>query len=149
MKTKNAQQRIGLLDSAFAMVILAVAAGLAGCTQNRTGFEERTDKQTDQVVSSAGETTEDTHRRSLGEQAGTIGEYINDEAISRHIKADLLNDSLLSLSNINVTANAGVVTLSGRVNSQRAMDRAVEIARRHPNVKSVENKLLIKAPSRI
>jgi len=149
MKTKNAHQRIRLSDSAFVMAILAVAAGLVGCTQNRPGFEERTDKQTDQVISSTGGTSEDIRRRSLGEQAETAGEYINDEAISRHIKADLLNDSLLSLSNINVTANAGVVTLSGTVNSQQAMDRAVEIARRHRNVKSVENKLLIKAPSRI
>ncbi|MGZ8200292.1 MAG: BON domain-containing protein, partial [Methylosarcina sp.] len=65
------------------------------------------------------------------------------------VKTDLLNDSLLALSNINVTANAGVVTLSGIVDSQQAMDRAVEIAGMHPNVKSVENKLVIKVPSRL
>lgn len=102
----------------------------------------------DQTASSAGETVQGT-QRSLGEQTEKSGKYINDAATFNHIKDDLLNDPLLDLSDINVTTTAGMFTLSGTVNSQQAMDRAVEIARRHPYVKSVKNKLLIKAPSRI
>jgi hyperosmotically inducible protein len=145
---KNAHKRISLSDRALVIAILSIATELAGCAQDGPGPGDRVDRQIDQTVSSAGETVQDI-QRSPGEQTEKAGEYINDGAITNHIKDDLLNDPLLALSNINVTTTAGVVTLSGIVNSQQAMDRAVEIARRHPAVKSVENKLLIKAPSRI
>jgi hyperosmotically inducible protein len=148
MKTKKVYRRISVSDGVFALVIMTTAIALPGCAQDGPGFGERTGRQVDQAASRAGETVQGA-QRSLGEQTEKAGEYFNDAAISSRIKADLLNDSLLALSNINVTTIAGVVTLSGVVNSQQAMDRALEIARRHPNVKSVENKLLIKAPSRI
>jgi osmotically-inducible protein OsmY len=57
-----------------------------------------------------------------------------------------LNDSLLALAPIGVSTRSGVVTLSGTVDSQQAMDRAVAIARSHPNVASVENKLVVSVP---
>jgi hyperosmotically inducible protein len=148
MKMKNAHKGIGLSDRVLVIAILSIVIGVAGCAQDGAGREERVGRQIDQTVSSAGETVQDP-QRSLGEQAEKAGKYINDAAITNHIKDDLLNDPLLALSNINVTTTAGVVTLSGIVNSQQAMDRALEIVRRHPDVKSVENKLLIKAPSRI
>lgn len=145
---KNAHKRISLSDSALVIAILSIATGLAGCAQDGPGVGERTGRQIDQAASRVGETVQGT-QRSLGEQTEKAGEYVNDTVISSRIKTELVNDSLLFLSDIRVTTKAGVVTLSGTVNSQQAMDRAVEIARRHPNVKSVENKLLIKAPSRI
>ncbi|MEF3077361.1 BON domain-containing protein [Methylobacter sp. Wu1] len=146
MKTKNTHKRISLSERV--LVILSIANGLAGCAQDGFGRAERTDRQIDQTASKAGETVQEP-QRPLDEQTEKAGAHINDAAISNRIKNDLLNDPLLALSNINVTTTAGAVMLSGIVNSQQAMDRAVEIARRHPDVESVENKLLIKAPSRI
>ncbi|MBF6649279.1 BON domain-containing protein [Methylobacter sp. BlB1] len=146
MKTKNTHKGTSLSDRV--LVILSIATGLAGCAQDGPGRAERTDRQIGQTASRAGEIVQEP-QRPLDEQTEKAGAHINDAAISNHIKNDLLNDPLLALSNINVTTTAGAVTLSGIVNSQQAMDRAVEIARRHPDVKSVENKLLIKAPSRI
>jgi hyperosmotically inducible protein len=146
MKTKNTHKGTSLSDRV--LVILSIAAGLAGCAQDGLGRAERMDRQIGQTASRAGEAMQEP-QRPLDEQTEKAGAHINDTAISNHIKNDLLNDPLLALSNINVKTTAGAVTLSGIVNSQQAMDRAVEIARRQPGVKSVENKLLIKAPSRI
>jgi hyperosmotically inducible protein len=146
MKTKNTHKGTSLSDRV--LIILSIAAGLAGCAQDGLGRAERTDRQIGQTASRAGEAMQEP-QRPLDEQTEKAGAHINDTAISNHIKNDLLNDPLLALSNINVKTTAGAVTLSGIVNSQQAMDRAVEIARRQPGVKSVENKLLIKAPSRI
>jgi hyperosmotically inducible protein len=146
MKTKNTHKGTSLSDRV--LVILSIAAGLAGCAQDGLGRAERMDRQIGQTASRAGEAMQEP-QRPLDEQTEKAGAHINDAAISNHIKNDLLNDPLLALSNINVKTAAGAVTLSGIVNSQQAMDRAMEIARRQPGVKSVENKLLIKAPSRI
>lgn len=146
MKKKNAYKPIGLPDSVLVIAILSIAAGLAGCAQD-DGVGERTGRQIDQTTTTAGETVEGA-RKSLGEKTEKAGEYINDSAITASIKAKLFSDPLLALSNINVTTSAGVVTLSGTVDSQQAIDRALEIARRHPNVKSVEHNLAIKPPTR-
>lgn len=152
MKVRNDHRRFNLSEKgrARAMALLAIGTVsiMEGCARNGEGLGERTGRQIDQATSKAGETVEET-QRSLGEQTEKAGEYLNDAAISAGIKADLLNDSLLALANINVKTNAGVVTLNGTVNSQQAMDRAVEIARNHPNVKSVENKLAITPPTRL
>jgi hyperosmotically inducible protein len=152
MKMKNEHRRFNLSDKgrARAMALLAIGTVsiMDGCAQNGEGLGERTGRQIDEAASKAGETVQET-QKSIGEHTEKAGEYISDAAISARIKSDLLNDSLLALANINVTTNAGIVTLSGTVNSQQAMDRALEIARSHPNVKSVENKLVLAAPTRL
>lgn len=67
-------------------------------------------------------------QQSIGEQTQKAGEYLSDAAISARIKSDFLNDPLLALAPVDVATKAGVVTLSGTVASQQAMDRAVAIA---------------------
>ncbi|MGZ8145020.1 MAG: BON domain-containing protein [Methylosarcina sp.] len=148
MKMKNVYRRFSLSGRWLAIALLTTGILLNGCAQDGEGLGERTGRKIDEATSRAGESVQDV-QKSLGEQTQKAGEVITDAAISASVKTDLLNDSLLALSDINVTANAGVVTLSGIVDSQQAMDRAVEIASKHPNVKSVENKLVIKAPSRL
>lgn len=68
---------------------------------------------------------------------------MDDSAITAKIKAGILSDPLLKVSQISVTTTNGVVNLSGVVDSQQSIDRAMEIARSNPNVKSVENSLVI------
>jgi len=69
---------------------------------------------------------------------------MDDSAITAKIKAQILSDSLLKVSQINVTTSNGVVKLSGVVDSQQSIDRAMEITRSVKNVKSVENGLGVK-----
>jgi hyperosmotically inducible protein len=68
----------------------------------------------------------------------------NDAAITGKIKQEIISDSLLKVSEIEVTTTDGVVKLSGAVNSQTSLDRVVEMAGSVKDVKSVETGLVVK-----
>ena len=72
------------------------------------------------------------------------GEYVDDSVITAKVKAAVLNDSSLKSAEINVETFKGVVQLSGFVNSQADIDRAVEVARGVAGVKSVKNDMRLK-----
>ncbi|WP_349431534.1 BON domain-containing protein [Methylomarinum sp. Ch1-1] len=72
------------------------------------------------------------------------GEYVDDSVITTKVKAQLLNEPNLSSAQINVETFKGVVQLSGFVNSQAGIDRAVEIARDVAGVKSVKNAMRLR-----
>ncbi|TFG38663.1 MAG: BON domain-containing protein, partial [Syntrophobacterales bacterium] len=81
-------------------------------------------------------------KEAVVEKAAKVEEYMDDSAITAKIKAEILSDALLKVSQINVTTTNGVVSLSGTVESQQSIDRALEIARSVKDVKSVENGLV-------
>jgi hyperosmotically inducible protein len=58
----------------------------------------------------------------------------NDAEITSAVKAALKEDDLLATSDITVTAEQGVVTLSGSVPNALAYNRAISVARRVPGV---------------
>lgn len=72
------------------------------------------------------------------------GEYVDDSVITTKVKAQLLSEPNLSSAQINVETFKGVVQLSGFVSSQADIDRAVEIARGVPGVKSVKNAMRLR-----
>lgn len=72
------------------------------------------------------------------------GEYIDDTVITAKVKASILNEPTLKVTEINVETFKGVVQLSGFVNSQTDMNKAVDVARGVPGVKSVKNDLRVK-----
>lgn len=74
----------------------------------------------------------------------STGEYFDDTAITMKVKAEIFNDPMLSVSEINVETFKGVVQLSGFVASQAAADRAMQVARSVSGVKSVVNDMRIK-----
>lgn len=81
--------------------------------------------------------------------AGTVnrestGEYIDDSVLTSKVKAEIFNDPMLKVLQINVESFKGVVQLSGFVNSAQASARAVEIANSVKGVKSVKNSLIVK-----
>jgi len=79
---------------------------------------------------------------AVAKKAEKAGEYMDDAAITARIKAEILRDPLLNVSEIEVTTTNGVVKLSGTVDSQESIDRAIEIARSLKDVKSVNNALV-------
>ena len=83
-------------------------------------------------------------------ESKTVGEHIDDMAITTKIKAQLAGDSLLNTFNIDVDTNDGVVTLSGRVATAAARDQAERIARETKGVEKVRNDLQVgdRTPSR-
>ncbi|WP_044326383.1 BON domain-containing protein [Methylophaga nitratireducenticrescens] len=80
---------------------------------------------------------------STSTQSGT-GEYIDDSVITTKVKAAILNEETLKVAEINMETFKGVVQLSGFVNSQEDIQRAVVVARSVAGVKSVENDMRVK-----
>ena len=74
----------------------------------------------------------------------STGEYVDDSVITTKVKALLANDDFLKSFEIGVETRKGVVQLSGFVDSQKAVNKAVEITRSVKGVKSVKNSLLVK-----
>lgn len=80
---------------------------------------------------------------SAAKQEST-GEYLDDSVITTKVKAEIFNDDSLKSSEINVETFKGVVQLSGFVNSQADIDRAVAITRSVKGVKAVKNDMHVK-----
>jgi osmotically-inducible protein OsmY len=80
---------------------------------------------------------------STSKQAGT-GEYIDDTVITAKVKAAILNEPTLKVTEINVETFKGVVQLSGFVSSQADANKAVEVTRGVKGVVSVKNDMRIK-----
>jgi len=74
----------------------------------------------------------------------STGEYIDDSVITTKVKSLLAADDFLKSFQISVKTYKGTVQLSGSVNSQKAIDKAVEIARSVKGVKSIKNDLIVK-----
>ena len=80
---------------------------------------------------------------STPKQEGT-GEYVDDSVITTKVKSLLAADDFLKSFQIGVETFKGIVQLSGFVNSQQAVDKAVEITKSVQGVKSVKNNLILK-----
>jgi len=80
---------------------------------------------------------------STSKQEST-GEYVDDSVITTKVKALLAADDFLKSFQIGVETFKGTVQLSGFVGSQKAVDKAVEIARSVNGVKSIKNDLIVK-----
>jgi hyperosmotically inducible protein len=123
----------------FIVFLMAFVLGMAGCQQE--GTAEKAGQKVDQTAEKAGKQIEGA-KEAVVEKAAKVEEYMDDSAITAKIKAQILSDALLKVSQINVTTTNGVVSLSGTVDSQQSIDRALEIARSVKDVKSVENGLV-------
>ncbi len=75
----------------------------------------------------------------------STGEYVDDSAITGKIKTKLLGDPTVSGFAISVETFRGRVILSGFVNSQAQVDRAIALAREVPGVREVQSALVIKS----
>jgi hyperosmotically inducible periplasmic protein len=138
----NRERRLKMRLQYRAVIIvffLAFVLELTGCQQE--GTAEKAGQKIDQAAESAGKKVEKAGE-AVVEKAEKAGEYLDDSAITAKIKAEILSDPLLKVSQISVLTTNGVVRLSGTVDSQQSIDRVMEIARSVKNVKSVENGLV-------
>lgn len=74
----------------------------------------------------------------------STGEYFDDSVITAKIKTKLLGDPTISGFAVSVETFRGRVVLSGFVNSQAQVDRAIALAREVPGVREVQSALVIK-----
>lgn len=80
---------------------------------------------------------------STPKQEGT-GQYFDDSVITTKVKAAIFEEPTLKVAEINVKTFKGVVQLSGFVSTQAEANKAVEVARGVPGVKSVKDDMQIK-----
>lgn len=76
-------------------------------------------------------------------QEGT-GQYVDDSVITTKVKAAILGEPGLKVSEINVETFKGVVQLSGFVGSRNDIQSAVRVASAVGGVKSVKNDMQVK-----
>lgn len=87
--------------------------------------------------------------------AGTLGcaatqtrqstsEYVDDSWITTKVKSEIFSEPSLKVAQVNVETYQGVVQLSGFVDSNAAMAKAVEVARTVKGVKSVKNDMRLR-----
>ena len=74
----------------------------------------------------------------------STGEYMDDSVITTKVKSLLGADDFLKSFQISVETYKGVVQLSGFVNTQKAVDRAVEITNTVKGIKGIKNDLIVK-----
>jgi len=77
--------------------------------------------------------------------AEKAGEAISDATITTKVKAAIVADRMLKVMQIKVDTEAGVVNLSGAVDSPEAVTHATEVVKKIKGVKSVNNKLEVKS----
>ena len=142
-----------LAGKVLVITCLSAALGLAGCQQE--GSAEKAGKKIDQAAENAEQkieqTTEkaeikiDAAKESVIDKAQATGEYIDDSVITATVKAAIANDSIFKASHIEVTTVNGVVKLSGTVDSEQVIGRAMEVANSQKNIKSVQTALIVNA----
>ena len=74
----------------------------------------------------------------------TVGNYVDDTAITTKVKSALLGDSAVKSFEIKVETVKGVVQLSGFVDTADQKSAAGKDASAVPDVKSVNNDLVVK-----
>ena len=74
----------------------------------------------------------------------TVGTQIDDSIITAKVKSSLLADAAMKGLDPKVETHKGVAQLSGFVENQAQIERAMQITRAVEGVKDVENKMTIK-----
>jgi hyperosmotically inducible protein len=127
-----------------ALILAGALASFSGLAISQSeGPAEKAGQQIDLTADKAGQVATDI-KESAGRTAESAGEYMDDAAITAKVKWAILSDPDLKVLQISVATTDGVVSLTGSVDSQQSIDRASEVARNTPNVKSVENNLTVK-----
>lgn len=144
LATTKADQKMEEAKESLDQKVGKVQEAINESTEASKGALEKTgikiDLATEKLESKVGSVKE-----SVVEKTETAGTYIDDSVITMNVKTAILNDSLLNASHIDVTTVKGVVKLTGTVDSEQSIGRAMEMANSQKNVKSVETDLTVKA----
>jgi hyperosmotically inducible protein len=75
--------------------------------------------------------------------SASVGNAISDSAVTTKVKSQIVANTTLRQSDISVTTNNGVVTISGHVPSEEARQLALGLARSTGGVSRVDDKLKV------
>jgi hyperosmotically inducible protein len=108
---------------------------------------QKIDRAAENAKQEIGQATEKAGKELESEKDKAVinEEYFDDsEIITMKVKEAILNDPMLKASQIEVATVNGVVKLSGTVDSEQSLGRAMEVASSQKNVKSVQTELIVK-----
>lgn len=154
MKTANKYEQNVSINKILMITGLSAILTLTGCqpegSSEKVGQKldrsiESAERKIEQVTEQAGKEFNEA-RKSITDKAEASGQYLSDSVITTNVKTAILNDPLLKASEITITTVDGIVQLSGTLNTQESIDRALEVAKKQENVKSVQNDLMLSAP---
>lgn len=107
----------------------AALLSLAACNgKNDTPVAQNTTTDTTVTTTSQGQTT---------------GQKLDDATIVAKVKTKLVDEPNLSALKINVDSTNGAVVLNGTAPTMDSKDRATQLAKEVPNVRSVDNELVV------
>jgi len=144
--TEKADSKIDAAKESLEKIADKAGESINKSTDASKEMLENAGQKIDQAAENAEKNIESVKASALDKSEKT-GEYIDDSIITMNVKAAILNDTILkaSPSNISVTTTNGVVKLSGTVESETSIGRAMEVASSQKNVKSVQTDLIVKA----
>lgn len=129
-ESKTAGQQV---DAAIAKTEQAAAEARVKAEQAAAEAKAKTES----TLASAGTVLKDA--------ASKAAEKMDDVAITAAVSSGIAKDSDLSMLKINVDTKDGTVTLNGNAPTEAARDKAGSIAKAVKGVRSVDNKLVVKA----
>ena len=83
--------------------------------------------------------------REVAEKNETVGEYLDDAALTTKVKAALVGERRLNAGDIHVITTQNVAELTGIVNNANDKQRAADVAAKVKGIKKVINNLEIRA----
>ena len=131
-----------LRQSCMLALFTTMVVGVYACSDD--GGAGRVGQNIDHATRGAEEKLAPSSDASHNEAAKAKAAF-NDLALAAKVKAEILQDASLRTSDIYVDAQNGTVVLSGTVNKQEDATRAIQIAQRVGDVKSVESKLSVRS----
>lgn len=112
---------------------------LSGFVDSQTQIERVTD-----VAKAVAGVKSINNKMALKTADTTVGNKVDDGIVTARVKAALLNDTSIKSLDIAVVTRQGEVQLSGFVDNQGQIDKALQIAKATEDVKSVSNEMSIK-----
>ena len=85
---------------------------------------------------------------AVTDHQSSVGQYVDDAAITARVKAKFADDPQVSAMRINVETLKGEVQLSGFAKSAAEKSRAADLAVTVPDVKSVRNSIEVVSPTK-
>jgi osmotically-inducible protein OsmY len=148
LNDQQTEDAMSILRLLLALVLIVViAAFVMGYLSNRNG--QATGLPTRAETSETAARARDGAAQ-IGEKAGvaasTVGQTIEEAALTTKIKAKMALDDLVKARSIDVTTRGTTVTLSGVVESRTEHDRALMLARETEGVTDVVDNMKMLQP---
>jgi BON domain len=132
------------------VIVVAVGAFFLGYRLRTTGDGVRIDRDAPTIGTTGSVNTEKAREQAarLGEKAAVTAneaaKALDDGTLTAKIKAKMALDDHVKAMDINIDTKDGVVTLTGRVDSKDARDRAVRLASETNGVRGVKDQLVVR-----